>query len=141
MILLDSDHVSVLIDPRHSLRTRLLERLDAATDNIGLPIVVVEEHLRGWMAAIHRARDVHRQMVPYLRLAKLIDFVGHWPMIQWNEPAADFYLQMRSSKLRLGTQDLKIGAIAMANDALLLSANLRDFERIPRLRVEDWLRE
>jgi predicted nucleic acid-binding protein len=25
-------------------------------------------------------------------------------------------------------------------DALLLSANLRDFERVPDLRVENWLR-
>jgi tRNA(fMet)-specific endonuclease VapC len=34
---------------------------------------------------------------------------------------------------------LKIAAIAIANDALLLSANLRDFEQVPGLRVEDWL--
>jgi tRNA(fMet)-specific endonuclease VapC len=36
--------------------------------------------------------------------------------------------------------DLKIAAIALANDALVLSANLREFGRVPGLRVEDWLR-
>jgi tRNA(fMet)-specific endonuclease VapC len=36
--------------------------------------------------------------------------------------------------------DLRIAAIALANDALLLSANQRDFGKVPRLRVEDWLR-
>jgi tRNA(fMet)-specific endonuclease VapC len=35
--------------------------------------------------------------------------------------------------------DLKIAAIALVNDALLLTANLRDFERVPRLRIENWL--
>ncbi len=35
--------------------------------------------------------------------------------------------------------DLKIASIALSNGALLLSANLRDFEQVPHLRVEDWL--
>jgi tRNA(fMet)-specific endonuclease VapC len=35
--------------------------------------------------------------------------------------------------------DLKIAATALVNDALLLSANRRDFERVPGLRVENWL--
>ncbi|MCX7429028.1 MAG: hypothetical protein NTW96_25805 [Planctomycetia bacterium] len=30
-------------------------------------------------------------------------------------------------------------SIALANGALLLSANLRDFEQVPNLRVENWL--
>jgi hypothetical protein len=36
-------------------------------------------------------------------------------------------------------QDLKIAAIALTHDSLLLSANLRDFEQVPGLQVEDWL--
>jgi predicted nucleic acid-binding protein len=35
---------------------------------------------------------------------------------------------------------LKIASIALEADAVLLSANLRDFERVPGLRVENWLR-
>lgn len=35
--------------------------------------------------------------------------------------------------------DLKIAAVALVNQALLLSANRRDFELVPGLRVEDWL--
>ena len=37
------------------------------------------------------------------------------------------------------TQDLKIASLALANDALLLSANLRDFEQVSGLSVESWL--
>jgi tRNA(fMet)-specific endonuclease VapC len=36
--------------------------------------------------------------------------------------------------------DLKIAAIAFSQDALLLSSNLKDFRRIPGLKVEDWTR-
>jgi hypothetical protein len=38
-------------------------------------------------------------------------------------------------------QDLNVAALALVNDTLLLSANLRDFARIPKLRVADWLYE
>jgi tRNA(fMet)-specific endonuclease VapC len=139
MILLDSDHVSVLVDPRQTQRANLLARLAEADDEVCLPIVVVEEHLRGWLAAIHRVRDAHRQIVPYGRLAKLVDFFTDWSLVDWNEPAADMFARLKSSRLRIGTQDLKIAAISLANDATLLSANLGDFQRVPGLRVEDWL--
>ena len=37
--------------------------------------------------------------------------------------------------------DLKIACIALVHNALLLSANLRDFQQVPGLRVENWLTE
>jgi tRNA(fMet)-specific endonuclease VapC len=50
------------------------------------------------------------------------------------------FAQLRRQKIRIGSQDLKIAAIAMTENALLLSANLRDFQKVPGLRVENWLR-
>jgi tRNA(fMet)-specific endonuclease VapC len=139
VILLDSDHVSVLLDPRHAKRAGLMARLESADDELGLPIIVVEEQMRGWLAAIHSSRDVYKQVVPYVRLAKLVDFLGSWTIVLWNEPAADEFTALRRSRIRIGTQDLKIASIALANNALLLSANTRDFEQVTGLRVEDWL--
>ena len=140
MILLDSDHVSILIDHRDARRGPLLARLDATADERALPIIVVEEQLRAWLAEIRRTHEVHRQIVPYLRLLKSLDFLLSWKMIGWNEPAADHFQRLRKSGVRVGTQDLKIACTALAHDALLLSANLLDFERVPGLQVADWLK-
>jgi tRNA(fMet)-specific endonuclease VapC len=43
------------------------------------------------------------------------------------------------SKIRIGTMDLKIASIALANDATVLTCNARDFGKVPNLRIEDWL--
>jgi tRNA(fMet)-specific endonuclease VapC len=108
-------------------------------DEVGTTIVSVEEQLRGWLAQLHRVRDPHQWIVPYIRLSKLIDFLRGWKLVEWNEPAADAFVNLRRQRIRVGTQDLKIAAIALANDAMLPSSNLLDFQRVPDLRVEDWL--
>jgi predicted nucleic acid-binding protein len=55
MILIDTDHLSVLTEPRHALRAALMNKLASAAEPVGIPIVVVEEQLRGWLAQIRRA--------------------------------------------------------------------------------------
>jgi tRNA(fMet)-specific endonuclease VapC len=72
-------------------------------------------------------------------LTKLIDFLGHWTIVEWDEPAAATFRRLRAARVRIGNQDPKIAATAMAQDPLHLSANLRDFEQVPGLNVEDRL--
>jgi tRNA(fMet)-specific endonuclease VapC len=139
MILLDTDHFSVTVDARHALHQSLAARLEASGEPLSLPIVSVEEQLRAWLAHVRRFADVHKQMFPYDRLIRLLDVLGEWEIARWSEPAADEFKRFRKQRIRIGTQDLKIAAIAIATDALLLSANQRDFQQVPGLRVEDWL--
>jgi tRNA(fMet)-specific endonuclease VapC len=40
--------------------------------------------------------------------------------------------------IRIGTLDRKIGAIALANQLVVVTRNRRDFARIPALMLEDW---
>ena len=111
----------------------------AVTDEVALPVVSIEEQLRAWLAQIHRARSVAKQVSPYARLVFLIDTLSSWAIAHWTQDAARLFAQLRRQRIRIGTQDLKIAAIALTQDALLLSANVRDFQQVPGLRVEDWL--
>ncbi len=80
-------------------------------------------------------------MVPYDRLIRLLEVLSEWEIERWSDQAADEFSRLRKARIRIGTQDLKIAALSIVSDALLLSANLRDFRQVPNLRVEDWLYE
>jgi tRNA(fMet)-specific endonuclease VapC len=141
MILLDTDHLSVFTDERDPRHVRLSTRMEAAVEPIACTIVSVEEILRGWLAIIHRLRDVRRQLPAYVRLGQLFNVLSEWEIVPFDERAADQFVGLRRQRIRIGTMDLKIASIALVNNALLVTANLRDFSRVPELRCENWLQQ
>jgi tRNA(fMet)-specific endonuclease VapC len=140
MILLDTDHLSFYSLEIHPQAIALRERLRVATEPVATTVVTLEEVLRGWLQEIGGKRDVREHVYPYEKLVTLIHSLRDWHFVPFDTRAADKFLHLRKQRIRIGTPDLKIAAIALVNDALLLSANLRDFNEVPGLRVENWLR-
>ncbi len=110
-----------------------------ATEPLTIPVVAAEEGLKGWLATITKERLVRRQPKPYQKLAKLIRFFCGFTIVDFTDPAAAKFEELRKAKVRIGSQDLKIACIALVHDALLLTANRQDFEQVPGLRFENWL--
>lgn len=141
MILIDTDHATFLKYPESERGRRFIERLERLpkSEVVGVAIVTVEERMRGWLAAIAKEKTAHRQVVGYRELARLFEFYQEFEVVVFDEEAARQFDDLRGQHLRLGTMDLKIAATALVHNALLLSANRRDFERVPGLRAENWL--
>ncbi len=140
MVLLDTDHLTILVNTHARAHRTLLDRIEAAaSDDFGVPVVAAEEQCRGWLAQIGRQKDLEKQVAAYENFAQLLDFLGNWDIARFDARAANEFKRLRGQLRRVGTRDLKIAAIALANEALLLSANLRDFQQVPGLQVEDWL--
>lgn len=135
MILLDTDHASLLKYPEGG-GARLVERLKSRPPGTALAvsIVTVEE-----LASVAKERVARRQVLAYSELARLFEYFRSFTIALFDDRAADQFDALRIAKIRLGTMDLKIAAIALVTNATLLTANRRDFEWVPGLKVENWL--
>jgi tRNA(fMet)-specific endonuclease VapC len=140
MILLDTDHLSILKYPANPRYASLTRRLEVSLDQeIGTTIINVEEQWRGWLSVIARERQVCRQVKAYGELVALLDFLTRWTVLGFDEEASTRFEQFRRDGVRIGSMDLKIACIVLTYGALLLSANLQDFQKVPGVRVENWL--
>lgn len=139
MLVLDTDHLSEYQKGTSPEARRLKQRLDDALEPYATTVITAEEMMRGWMAAVRRVNDPHRQIAAYTRFRQLFRFFATWDVLEWDTVAADLFVSLKSSKVRVGTMDLKVASICLANNATLLSRNTKDFGRVPGLHVEDWL--
>ena len=139
MLVLDTDHVTEYQRGKSVAAQRLKQRLDSATEPYSTTIITVEENMRGWMASIRRTNDPRDQIDAYTRFQRLFSFYATWNILEWDAAAVDVYESLRTAGIRVGTMDLKIASIALANNATLLTRNTNDFNRIPGLNIEDWL--
>jgi len=74
--------------------------------------------------------------------ARLDDFLERLETAAFESPADEHYAALRVHLERAGTpigsNDMLIAAHTLALDCTLVSANEREFRRVPGLRVENW---
>ncbi len=136
--LLDTDNMS-LIERGGPEALRLKARVAMIPpDDIATTVVSYEEQMRGWLAVSAKARTPDALIAAYRRLKSHLAVYTKIAVVDFEEKAAAEYERLKQLKIRIGTQDLKIAAITLANNAILLTRNTRDFARIPGLQYADW---
>lgn len=142
MIVLDTDIISLLDRGSGQGFERLSRRFLSLPDDerVCTTIISFEEHLRGWLSQIATARQPAPQVTAYSRLQRLLVEYQRRDVLPFDDAAATAFGALKRQRIRIGTMDLKIGAIALTHSAILVSRNLLDFEKIPNLSVQDWTR-
>lgn len=133
LYVLDTDIVTL---HQHN-HPQVVARVQACVpDELAITVVTVEEQMRGRLAQIGRPGvDL---AVAYDQLRKTADYFCDLSILPFDAEAQQQYEQLRSQKIRIGTLDLRIAAIVLRQNAILVTRNQRDFERVPGLRLEDW---
>ena len=137
IVLLDTDHFSILqySDASAVILQARLEEL--SIEEIKVSVVSFQEQARGWLAYIHRARKPDQVLKGFSFLQDLLShYVAHRVM-PFDSAAMREFLNLQKQRIRIGTSDLRIAAIARANGVKLLSRNLRDFRLVSGLKVID----
>jgi tRNA(fMet)-specific endonuclease VapC len=107
----------------------------------GVPIVAAEEVLRGRLDAIRHAQAGKSKLTvdeSYRRLERTIVDLQHLELLSYTQQAESLFQYWRKQRIRVGSSDLRIAAICVAQSATLVSRNRRDFSQVPGLSVEYW---
>ena len=137
-VVLDTNHFRELRENTPSGQN-LQRRIAEHQADVFTCIVAVEETVQGWFALIKRHAAGRDQIVFYGKLQRSVETLARLTILPFDEDAALVFHRLRDARIRVGTMDLKIAAICIAHEAMLLTRNLGDFEKIPGLRVENWL--
>ncbi|BBL76915.1 type II toxin-antitoxin system VapC family toxin [Methylomagnum ishizawai] len=131
MIMLDTN-ICVYVLKKHPLY--LLEKFNQAGE-IHLSVIVYAELCSGVTLS-----PTHLQPA---RQHQLQEFAALTTLHEWDEQAAVCYAQIRADlKMKgtpIGNMDMLIAAHALSLDATLITNNLREFERVQNLMLENWL--
>jgi tRNA(fMet)-specific endonuclease VapC len=115
-----------------------MARLTVSNVQLTTTAINVEEQLRGRLAQIAEAKDATKQSFAYQRLIETVLLLSEFQILPYDEKSQDYYQVLKAQRIRIGTQDLRIASIALAHNGVLLTRNLRDFEKIPGLSIQDW---
>lgn len=102
-----------------------------------MTIVSVEEQLRGWLSVVHRASST-KLISAYARFHEAVEFFRTIQLLDFDSVALSRFEALQKLRLRVGTKDLRIAAIALSSGGILVTRNTRDFSQVPELRLEDW---
>jgi tRNA(fMet)-specific endonuclease VapC len=138
MKIFDTDILTDLLNevPADVARATLIPRSVQA-----ITVVSAEEVLRGQLNSLRQAAAGKSKItLPDAYAYFLDDLTGlaSYFMLPYT-PAADAeFTRLRAQKVRIGTQDLRIASVALANAATVVTRNARDFALVPGLLLEIW---
>jgi tRNA(fMet)-specific endonuclease VapC len=111
----------------------LVERFAAATGRICVSAIVMAELIFG----------AEKSDRPQQSLATTINFLEGLLVVPFTPEAARHHGEIRAYLERAGTPcggiDMLIGAHARSLDLTLVTKNRREFDRMPGVRVENWV--
>ena len=133
--ILDTDHVSLLERGHQPIKARLAS---FPPDTLAVSVITVEEMVRGRLAVLAKRSESERRVHAYKKFMETVLFFSTVPVIPFDLDCENTLQELRSQKIRVGTQDLQIAATALVHNVILVTRNRQDFERIPKLVLEDW---
>ncbi len=135
--ILDSDCLSLFQRGSHPYLEQRIQQVDPK--HLAVTIVTMEEQLSGRLNLISRSYSKGDPLIyAYAQLRRTLEDFNRLNIVDFDHPALTQYLDLRQQRIRIGAHDLKIGAIALNRNAVLVTRNHRDFEQIPGLQWEDW---
>jgi tRNA(fMet)-specific endonuclease VapC len=136
--LLDTDHLSILQRKAGAEYLRLSTWMAHFTPaDFACCVVNLHEQVVGAHAFLNQAKNSAGLIRGYRLLERLPRDYLTFALLPFDAPGAMMYDGLLAQNLGVGTMDLRLAAIALPRNLTVLTPNLRDFGRVPGLKIED----
>jgi tRNA(fMet)-specific endonuclease VapC len=138
MTILDSD-IFTLLTYEHPNVTRHYEAVPE-DEQIAVTAITRIEVLRGRTDSLLKAANEHELLAATKRLQATEAALGDFLLLHVDEKAVEHFKALLGQKKlnKLKRPDMLIACIALAHDALLVSRNTKDFEKVAGLKLANW---
>jgi tRNA(fMet)-specific endonuclease VapC len=136
--ILDTDHISLLQRNHPNVKQRLTS-IDP--NKIFVTVITFEEQMRGRLNQVKQAKSQESLITAYNALRKTIEDYKRLNLLDFDKDAYFCHMNLLRQKIRIGSQDLRIAAIALSVDGIVVTRNQKDFGKVPNLKTEDWTLE
>jgi tRNA(fMet)-specific endonuclease VapC len=136
--ILDTDSVSLFLEGN----IQISERAASEFPDVAITIITVQEIFNGWAGRINDPSHASQLVWLYTKLWRTIEFFKKVMILNFTEAAQTCHQNLLPenkilAKKRL-EKDMRIAAIALANNGIMVTRNHKDFSLIHNLPIEDW---
>lgn len=107
-------------------------------DQIYVTTVTIEESWIGCFTMMRKSKTNRQLAFASSMLANVTTHLAEFSVLPLSETALNQFDTLVKLNLNIGRNDLRIAAAALDIDATVVTANIRDFNRVPGLKWEDW---
>jgi len=132
---LDTDHVTLHFRGHSQVGQKMTL---IPPDEIATTTITAEEQLRGRLAQIKKASTTEALAMAHRRFRQAIYDLAKLNILELDSAAITIFEDLKRQRPRIGSQDVRIAAITIANGAVVVTRNRVDFGQIAGLKIEDW---
>jgi len=131
MYLLDTDICIYLIKKKYE---KLLHRIEQEKAfSIGISAITIAELEFG----------IAKSLYPERNKMALVEFLGSFEIIPFSDLDAEAFgyirVYLNKKGTPIGPYDLQIAAQCLSRNLILVTNNIKEFKRIPQLKIENWI--
>jgi tRNA(fMet)-specific endonuclease VapC len=124
--ILDTDHISLLLGGHQPTRDRIFQSLG----DCQITVISVQEVFNGWTGRLGRINSNNERIAVYERLYVTTQLFQRITIVNYDEVADQVYQQIIQENSNLAKRrvenDIRIAAIALAHNAIVLTRNTPD---------------
>lgn len=139
MILLDTDTLTHFAYGKTNVRHQI-ESLDNQ-EQLAIAVITRYEILRGRAENLLKAANEQELQQAATRFRQSEELITSFTVVEFDANSISNFERLRNDRNlnKMRRADMLIACIALAHNALLITRNIKDFYKVPGLRIDNWV--